>query len=476
MNAESSAPDGFRGPYADRPPTDALAVEVPTLHEFGRVELRRMVTTYAQLLYGVAGALSRHLLAVVRRRHHDGGWIDALCRGIVDGFERLGPSWLKAGQIIASSPGLFPTPLADACQRTLDGVRPFDAATARRIIREDLGHDPDVLFASFDDVPLSAASVGQVHACTLVDGRDAVIKVQRPGIRELFTLDFRIMYRFARMMDRIERLRFVNATAIIQEAHEVAVSEMNPALEATRQHDFRERISAFGDNEFITAPEVYWEYCGPRLICMERMWGVPMGEFDELARRGVDGELVLRRGAKAWIEAVCVHGPFHGDMHAGNIWVLDDGRGSFLDFGIMGELPEMFRDVVKDLLYTTMIDLDFSRVARAYRRVGVFPEGMGTDEELGERMAMIVGPLLSSGMSGLNLADMIKLSLSLMDNYQAVAPPEMMLIVKQLAYIERYAKSLAPNYVLISDLFLIRNIFPDEVAAKVAELGIELPV
>jgi predicted unusual protein kinase regulating ubiquinone biosynthesis (AarF/ABC1/UbiB family) len=206
------------------------------------------------------------------------------------------------------------------------------------------------------------------------------------------------------------------------------------------------------------------------------MSGVPMDEFDELERRRVDGELVLRRGAKVWIEAVCLHGPFHGDMHAGNIWVLDDGRGSYLDFGIMGELPDVYRDVVKDILYTTMIDRDFTRIARAYRRVGVFPADIGTDEELGMRLGMILGPMLDSGMSGLNLADMIKMSIDLMDNYQAVAPPEMALIVKQLAYIERYAKSLAPDYSLIGDLFLISNIFPDEVAAKVDELGVILPV
>ena len=450
-------------------------VEVPSLQEFGRVELMRMFTTMARLSGSVLVALWRHLVEAVLHGRRDARTVDALCGGLVDGFERLGPSWVKAGQIIASSPGLFPTALADACRRTLHEVPPFGAGLVRRIIREDLGHDPGELFEEFDDRPLSAASVGQVHACRLPDGREAVLKLQRPDIRELFTVDFRIMYRFARLADRVERLRFINASAIVEDAHSTAVSEMNPALEAIRQHEFRECISAFGDNAWITAPEVYWDYCGPRVICMERMRGVPMDEFEELDRRGVDGELVLRRGAKAWLEAVCLHGPFHGDMHAGNIWVLDDGRGSFLDFGIMGELPTVFRDVVKDLLYTTMIDRDFTRVARAYRRAGVFPEGLGTDEELGERMGMIVGPLLDSGMSGLNLADMIKLSLSLMDSYRAVTPPEMMLIVKQLAYIERYTKMLAPDYVLVADLFLIRNIYPDEVAARVAETGLELP-
>ena len=467
--------DPFRGPYAEGPPAEALLVEVPSLTAFGRSELGRMCVTTIELAIGVVVALSRHAAAVALRRRPDHGWIDASCLGLVDGFERLGPSWVKIGQMVASSPGLFPRPLADACQRTLDEVRPFGGDIARRIILDDLGREPEEIFAAFDDVPLSAASVGQVHACTLRDGRSAVVKLQRPGMHRTFTVDFRIMYRIARAMVRFDWLKATNAVAVVVDAHDVAFSELNPALEATRQHEFRQKLSTFGDNSWITAPEVYWDHCGPRVICMERMYGVPMDEFDELDRRGVDGELVLRRGAKAWIEAVCVHGLFHGDMHAGNIWVLDDGRGSFLDFGIMGELPLLFREVVKDILFTTMIDRDFTRIARAYRRVGVFPDDIGTDEELGQRMAMILGPLLDSGIAGINLAEIVKLSVALMDNYQAVAPTEMILIIKQLVYIERYAKSLAPNYLLIGDLFLISNIFPDAVAAKVAELGIELP-
>ena len=441
-----------------------------------------MAVTTARLTLGVVAGLWRKVLGLIARRIRVGapdasiGWVDAACHGLVDGFEHLGPTWVKIGQIVASSPGLFPRPLADACQRTLDEVPPFDIATARRIICDDLGRAPEEIFTRFDEEPLSAASVGQVHACELPDGRQAVLKLQRPGVRDLFTVDFRIMYRLARLLARIPQLQGMNAVAIVQDAHDVAFSELNPALEAQRQHDFRSKIGAFGDNLWVTAPEVYWNYCGARVICMERMSGVPMDEFDELERRRVDGELVLRRGAKVWIEAVCLHGPFHGDMHAGNIWVLDDGRGSYLDFGIMGELPEIYRDVVKDILYTTMIDRDFTRIARAYRRVGVFPADIGTDEELGMRLGMILGPMLDSGMSGLNLADMIKMSIDLMDNYQAVAPPEMALIVKQLAYIERYAKSLAPDYSLIGDLFLISNIFPDEVAARVDQLGVTLPV
>lgn len=467
--------DGFRGPYHDGPPAEDLIVDAPALDRIGLTELRRGITIYVVLVWSVLRSLLRRRLDLVFRRKEVATWWDAACAGAVDAFETLGPAFVKLGQIMASSPGLFPEPLANACQRTLDEVPPFDSATARQIIEDDLGHSPDELFSFFDDKPLSAASIGQVHACTLPDGRQAVVKLQRPGIRALFTADLRILWRLAKLAEKWDWMKSADPVAIIEDTAMANFQELVPALEAKRQAEFRANIGHFGDNGRVTAPEVYWDYCGPRVICMERMTGTPLDEFEEMARQGIDGELLLRWGAKVWIEAVIVHGPFHGDMHAGNIWFMPDGRATFLDFGIMGELAPEYRDVIKDILYTCMIDGDFTRVARAYRRVGVFPADIGTDEELGMRLQMILGPMLEAGIGGMNLGEMLKMSIDLMDNYGAKGPKEMVLVAKQLAYMERYAKGMAPDYQIIQDLYLIKNIFPEDVAAKAAELGIDLP-
>lgn len=467
--------ENFRGPYADGPPDADLIVDAPALDHFGLTEIRRGIAIAFILTVSVLRSLLRRRFDLVFRRRQVGTWWEAASSGAVDAFERLGPAFVKLGQIMASSPGVFPEPLADACQRTLDEVPPFDAATARSIIEADLGHTPEELFRFFGDKPLSAASIGQVHACVLPDGRQAVLKLQRPGIRELFTADLRILWRIAKLAEKWDWLSSVDPVSIIEDAAYLNFQELVPALEAKRQSEFRDKIWAFGDNEGITAPEVYWDYCGPQVICMERMTGTPLDEFEEMARRGIDGELMLRRGAKAWIESVCIHGPFHGDMHAGNIWFMPDGRASFLDFGIMGELAPEYQDVIKDILYTCMIDGDFTRVARAYRRVGVFPADVGSDEELGMRLQMILGPMLEAGIGGMNLGEMLKMSIDLMDNYGAKGPRELVLIAKQLAYMERYAKGMAPDYQIIQDLYLIKNVFPEAAAAKAAETGIDLP-
>ena len=157
--------EDFRGPYRDGPPEADLRVESPALDRFGFTEVRRGVTIGVVLIWGIVRSLLRRRFDLVFRRRAVGSWWDAACAGAVDAFEKLGPAFVKLGQIMASSPGVFPEPLADACQRTLDEVPPFDSATARQVIEEDLGHPPEALFRFFDDKPLASASIGQVHAC-----------------------------------------------------------------------------------------------------------------------------------------------------------------------------------------------------------------------------------------------------------------------------------------------------------------------
>lgn len=260
----------------------------------------------------------------------------------------------------------------------------------------------------------------------------------------------------------------------MRDLHTVTFQELNPAREAWQQHRFRSNIGTFGDNEWITAPEVYWDYCGPRTICMERVHGIPMDHFDRMREWGIDGQAILRRGAKVWAEAVMVHGPFHGDMHAGNIWALDDGRGCYLDFGIMGELPDQWKQVLRDLFYTCTFDLDFMRVARAYRRVGAIPEGMGSDEELGAFLTAVLSPMLTNGFGSIDIAQLVTQSLEMLKAYKASLPQELVLIAKQLLYIDRYTKHLAPDYSITADPYIVKNIFPEEAATKAAELGIAM--
>ena len=352
---------------------------------------------------------------------------------------------------------------------------PFPAEQALTIVEDDLGAPAASLFASVDPVPLSAASIAQVHGCVLPDGREAVLKIQRPDIADRMNRDLRIIYRIARLIDRTRTGHLLNAPGIVEDLHRVTNEELDFALEARRQQRFRAGIHAFGDNRWITAPEVYDELCGPRVICMERLFGTPMDRFAEVRARGIDGELVLRRGLKVWMEAALVHGPFHGDVHAGNIWVLDDGRAAYLDFGIMGELPPAHRDAVLAGQYTIMIDGDYTRIVRSWQDIGILAPDVGPVDDVAARLKLVLDPMFDLTLGEVSLAELLRQQVELQREYGARAARELVLVSKQLMYFERYAKELAPSYTMARDLFLMQNVFPEAVAGACAARGITLP-
>ncbi|WP_408015792.1 ABC1 kinase family protein [Rhodococcus chondri] len=457
------------GPFSYGPPPAALAVGTPRLDRFGVAELGRAVVVAVVLVAFVTWGVVRWIFRPQQRR-----LVDAAAHGTVDAFEHLGPTFVKLGQLIASSSGLFPAPLAEACLRMLDDVPTFPAEQARAVIEADLGHPIGEMFRSFDDVPLAAASVAQVHGCVLRDGRHAVVKVQRPGIARRMLVDLRAAYMGAKLLQVFEFFRIANTPAIIRDLYNATMTELNAAVEADRQDRFRRNIGAFGDNRFVAVPEVFWNWCGPRVICMERLYGKPIDRVTP-GHDGLDTTLLVRRGVKVWIEAVLVHGPFHGDVHAGNLWLLDDGRVAMLDFGIVGELPERWRSLLRGLFRAALLDGDFASVAGVVRELGVAANLDLDDAEVGRQIAATFAPLLGSDVGELRLSELIYALVSLGRKWNATSPEELVLFGKQLGYFERYATALAPGWVLGRDPFVFRNVFPDEVAIRIAESGVSLP-
>ncbi len=451
---------------------DASAYEVirPNLDTYGFAEMKRTAIIGSVLGGSIAKRVLREGLRPAKRRR-------AVADGMVDGFENLGPLFVKLGQLIASSPGAFPREFADACLRCLDDMKPFSAAQAKATIEADLGKPISELFLSFDDEPLSAASMAQVHGCVLADGRPAVVKVQRPDIARRMIVDLRAAKRLARTMEkRSENARVANAEGVVRDLYEATVSELNFLIEADNQTRARKNLEAFGDNTNVAVPEVYWDYCGPKVLCMERMRGVPMDRFDDIRTAHPEPEILIRRLVKAWMESVAVHGLFHGDVHAGNLWLLDDGRVAMLDFGIVGRMENEWREFVRALFYASSIDNDFRPVARALRKLDLVSDDSGDDATIGRQLAVALGPVLSGSLDKLDLGVVSARLLEFGKRRGASGPQQLILMGKQLGYFERYAVALAPGWKLGRDLYLFRNIFADEVAAKTAELGLELPV
>ena len=469
--ATSGVRTTFSGPYSDGPPPEHMEVHYPPIDRIGPRELWALVSNMAILVVATMVGAARKLVSPGR-----GSFLYCASEGMVEGFFRMGPTWVKIGQMVASSPGLFPDDMSRPAQRCLQDVPPFSYALVRETIIDDLGHDPRQLFASIDEVPLSAASVGQVHAVELPDGRKAVVKLLRPHVLERMNRDLRVANLLAKGLMRTRVGRRANTVGMIRDLHRVTNQELNTALEAYRQDQFRAHLHDFGDNQMVTAPEVIWDYCGPHMICMERVFGVPMDDFEAHERMGFEAHSNLRRGMKAWLEAMVIHGPFHGDLHAGNIWALEDGRACFLDFGIMGQFNDQWRQMVRDILYTFMVDHDFARIIRGYKKLGVIHGDLGDDEQLGAVLKSVFDPIMASQVQDLKLADLFQQSLVIAEQVGDISnPEELSLLGKQFLYFERYVKGIAPDYQMVRDPYLVKNIFPEEAARLMAEARREHP-
>lgn len=374
-------------------------------------------------------------------------------------FAELGPTYVKLAQLIASSPGLFPEVLADQFRSLLDEVPAIPAAQVREVIVKELGGPPEVVFANFDLTPLASASIAQVHAATLRDGADVVVKVQRPGIRTRLERDLRILMIIARLLERTSaRGRMANPEAVVEDLAATLAAELNFVVEAEAMEIFERNLHASGANEGVRVPGVHWRFTTPRVLTMERVHGFKIDDIARLDTRGWDLGGILKRGVRAWMESALEHGFFHGDVHAGNLMVDTEGRIVFLDFGITGRLDPKTKEVIRHGLPALLVDGDFVEVAKAIYELGAVLSPVDLDQssrDIAEIVQPILGKPLSEISYGRVLADIVRIG----TRYEVRLPRELVLVAKQMLYFERYAKLMAPDWNILNDPELLTFLF-----------------
>src|SRR5579883_1915729 len=303
----------------------------------------RTVRRLAVTAWVGARALGRWLAARIRGRR------DAAPAIVRAAFEDLGPTYVKLGQLVASSEGLFPERYCVEMRKCLDRVRPFPFEQVRRTLREELGRDPDEVFAWIDPQPLASASIAQVHAARLHDGQEVVVKVQRPKIAEIVEADLRVLRLAARVLSLSSRAELANPVGIVEDFEANIREELDFAREAANMDEFNRIMAAHGHAD-VVAPRVVHERTTRRVLVMERFHGHRVDDVDRLRAAAVDGEEKLLAGMRAWFRCMILYGFFHGDVHAGNLMALADGRIGFLDFGIVGRFERARREQVTDYL------------------------------------------------------------------------------------------------------------------------------
>jgi predicted unusual protein kinase regulating ubiquinone biosynthesis (AarF/ABC1/UbiB family) len=408
----------------------------------GWVVVKRLTAAFGALLRG-----KPHAAPVIVRRS----------------FEDLGPTYIKLGQLVASSQGLFPERYCTEFRKCLDRVRPFPYAEVQRIVREELQRDTAEVFEFIDREPLASASIAQVHAARLRGGQDVVIKVQRPKIDEVVEADLRVLRLAARIMSVVPIGELANPRGVVEDFESNIREELDFRLEAGNMTEFNRIMVEHGQTQ-VVAPKAVSELTTRRVLVMERFFGYRVDDVEALRAAKFDGEEKLLLGMRAWFQCMILHGFFHGDVHAGNLMALSDGRIGFLDFGIVGRFPRERRDQVTDYLLAFATG-DFRKLADVLAAMGSTSAKVDLDV-LAKDLAEAYAPMMASEGSAMKYADIIPATMRTAIHHGLRMPRDFVLVVKQMLYFDRYAKILAPGLNVFRDPRIVGALTMDIMQAR----------
>jgi predicted unusual protein kinase regulating ubiquinone biosynthesis (AarF/ABC1/UbiB family) len=263
-------------------------------------------------------------------------------------FLDLGPTFIKLGQLFSTRADLFPIEYVEELSKLQDRVPAFSYEQVKETVEADFTKPIDKLFSSFDPIPLAAASLGQVHRARLFNGDDIVVKVQRPGLKQLFTIDLAILGQIARYFQNHPKWgENRDWIGIYDECCRILWEETDYLLEGRNADTFRRN---FRGEDWVCVPRVYWKYASPRVLALEYMPGIKISHYEAIEAAGLDRKLLARLGAKAYLQQILGGGFFHADPHPGNIAVNADGALIFYDFGMMGKIESNIREGLMDTL------------------------------------------------------------------------------------------------------------------------------
>jgi ubiquinone biosynthesis protein len=421
----------------------AVRASVPELTRYRKVPPGgRMLTTVRHL--GVPMAIW-----AVRERGTDKS-VAAISRRLRIAAERLGPTYIKLGQIISSGEGIFPEELVAEFRKCRDQVPAETFDVVRRVVEGDLGKPIEAVFASFDRRPLAAASIAQVHAATLRTGEEVVVKVQRPSVNERVHADLRVMSWVApHLVGRIPISALANPPALVELFAETITEELDFRLEAENMLDIAHAFALLDQRGYVI-PRPHPELVTRRVLVMERLRGFSFEDVKGMKDAGVDTHMVVRTGMIGSMEGALVHGIFHGDLHGGNLFVMADGRTALMDFGITGRLTESKRLALMRMLVGASTN-DIPVQLEALRDLGALPPDTDIAEvirELGLDRP-VVDP---TTMTGDELVGEIQRTIKALLGIGAKLPKELMLFVKNMVFLDGAIATLAPDIDIIGEI------------------------
>ncbi|GAB3264061.1 ubiquinone biosynthesis protein UbiB [Chitinimonas naiadis] len=356
-------------------------------------------------------------------------------------LERLGPIFIKFGQVLSTRRDLIPLDLADELARLQDRVKPFDSQLAEAVIEQALGKHPNQLFKRFDPKPVASASVAQVHYAELPNGRRVAVKVLRPGILPVIESDLALLKVMAWLVEKLfsdgKRLK---PREVVAEFDRYLHDELDLHREAANASQLRRN---FLDSDKLIVPEVFWDYTSREVMVLEWMDGIPISQIDRLVQSGIDLKKLSRFGVEIFFTQVFRDGFFHADMHPGNIFVAADNRYIALDFGIVGSLSDYDKRYLA-INFLAFFNRDYKRVASAHIESGWVPENTRL-EELESAIRAVCEPIFDKPLAEISLGQILLRLFETSRRFNVEIQPQLVLLQKTLLNIEGLGRQLDPE-------------------------------
>ncbi len=395
-----------------------------------------------------------------------------LSRRLRRSIERLGPTYIKLAQIISSGEGLFPEELVSEFKKCRDQVpaQPFDVV--RATVEEDFGAPLEDIFASFDETPLAAASIAQVHAAVLLTGEPVVVKVQRTTVALLVNKDIRVMAWLAPfLVGRLPFASLANPPALVELFAETISEELDFRLEAQNMLDVAASFVALKQRGYIV-PRPHPTLVTRRVLVMERLSGFNFDDVDSMLDAGVDTHEVVRTGMIGFMEGAIIEGIFHGDLHGGNLFVLPDGKVALLDFGITGRMDERQRRAFLRLMLGATVNDVHMQIA-ALCELGALPLDTDIDAVIAD-LGLGAPTIDPTTADPDEMIQEVQKIVKMLLGYGARMPKELMLYVKNLVFLDGAIARLAPDLDIFAEITQISMYFVQNHGEKLfAEAGFD---
>ncbi len=407
-------------------------------------------------LLRIAHILATHGMAALALRMRLFGypyvWIVQMLRGdalpkdlgaqIRLALEKLGPTFIKFGQMLSTRVDLLPLDVAMELKKLQDNVPPEPFANVQRVIELSFKRPltgPDGLFLSFDETPVAAASIAQVHFAELGDGRQVAVKIRRDHIKRTIEADLAILKLLAGLFDRyLPEYRRLKAPAVVEEFAGTIRGELNLRAEAAHASRFAEN---FADVEGVRVPNILWEYTHAEVLTTERISGIPIDEKAALQAAGHDSLSLCERAATLFFHMVFFDGYFHADMHPGNIFVADNGDIVLVDFGIVGRLDMKSRRYLADMMLAFLQE-NYKRAAEVHVEAGYVPAD--TDiSAFEDALREIAMPIFNRPLGEISIAELLFCMFAVTERFKMETQPQLLLLQKTMVVIEGVARELA---------------------------------